>query len=87
MPRPSGRRVGKTCRKPTRALRGKRACTRLVRVGAFTRKVRRTTTRYRFSGRLGAKALKPGTYQLRAVVTDAGGNASKPVSRTFKVKR
>jgi hypothetical protein len=41
----------------------------------------------RFTGRIGAKALKPGTYRLVAQATDAAGTVSKARTLTFSVVR
>lgn len=40
-----------------------------------------------FSGRIGKKALKPGSYRLTITVIDAAGNVSKPVVKRFKIVR
>ena len=82
-----GRRVGRSCRKPTRRLRKRKACTRTVRAGTLTRKLTRTSAKLRFSGRLGRKRLPAGTYAATATVTDAAGNVSKPKSLTITVRR
>ncbi len=42
---------------------------------------------FRFSGRLGARKLRPGRYRLAAVPTDAAGNAGAAVRATFRVVR
>jgi trimeric autotransporter adhesin len=40
-----------------------------------------------FSGRVGGRALAPGSYKASLVATDRAGNASKPVTTTFKIVR
>jgi hypothetical protein len=85
--RATGRRVGKTCRAPSRRLRSRRACTRLVPSGTLTRALTRTTASLRFSGRIGRRALRPGRYTLTATVTDAAGNVSRPRALTVTVRR
>ncbi len=82
-----GRRVGKSCRKPSRQLRSRKACTRKVCAGALTRRLKRTTTSLRFSGRLGRKALPAGRCSVTATVTDAAGNVSAPKAKTVTVRR
>ena len=82
-----GRRVGKSCRKATRKLRKRKACTRIVRVGTLTRRLTTTSAKVKFSGRLGRKRLAAGTYTATATVTDAAGNVSAPKSRTLTVRR
>ena len=39
----------------------------------------------RFSGRIGARALKPADYRSELVATDSAGNASAPRRLAFKV--
>jgi hypothetical protein len=39
----------------------------------------------KFSGRIGHKALKPGSYRLTIVATDAAGNKSKAKRIDFRV--
>ncbi len=80
-----GRRVGKSCRKPTRKLRSRKRCTRAVRAGTLTRRAKGTKLTLRFSGRVGRKALPVGRYTATATATDAGGNVSKPRARSFSV--
>ena len=82
-----GRRVGRSCRKATRKLRGRKACTRVVRAGTLTRKLTTTSAKVKFSGRLGRKRLAAGSYTATATVTDAAGNVSAPRSRTLTVRR
>ena len=62
-----GRRVAGRCRKPTRLNAGARRCTRLVRLrGSFRRAGETGPNRFRFTGRLRGRRLRPGSYQLRA---------------------
>jgi hypothetical protein len=53
--------------------RGARRCTRYVRVAAFTHRDRVGSVRMRLTGYVRAQKLVPGTYRLRAVLTDSGG--------------
>ncbi|MDX6685320.1 MAG: hypothetical protein QOF86_1448 [Baekduia sp.] len=81
-----GRKVGKTCVKPTHANRKKKACTRSTRVGAFTvAAARKGANTYTFSGRLGKQRLASGRYHAVLIATDAAGNASKPATISFRV--
>jgi hypothetical protein len=86
-----GRRVKKgkkrVCIKPTRKNRKKRRCTRLKRAGTLTRKSKAGKNSVKFTGRIGRRALKRGSYQLTMVATDAAGNKSKPKRLRFKVVR
>jgi len=85
----AGRSVGRACRKPSRANRRHRSCTRYVRVraGTLVRHVRAGANTLAFSGRIGRKALAPGRYRLTLTLTDPAGNASRPKSIAFTIVR
>jgi PKD domain len=83
----AGRRVGRTCRKATRANRRHRRCTRYVHAGTLTRHARAGADSLAFSGRIGRKALAPGSYRLTLTLRDPAGNASRPKSLTFTIVR
>jgi hypothetical protein len=77
-----GRKVGKRCVKPTKANRTKRRCSRFKPVkGSFTHAGQAGQNRFKFSGRLNGKALKPGRYRL----VGKTGSVSKAAS--FKIVR
>ena len=60
-----GRVVGGRCRKQTPANRGKRKCTRFKKLrGGFSHQGAAGPNRFRFSGRLRGRALRPGKYRL-----------------------
>lgn len=80
--RTKGRRVGGVCRRQTRANRMRRSCIRLVRKASLTRQLERGTTGLRF-----VPKVKPGRYTLRAMATDAAGNAGTARSITVVVRR
>ena len=82
-----GRRVGGKCRKQTRANRGKRRCTRSVRVKrTFGVEGRQGQNRVRFQGRITKRrALKPGRYRMTLRARDAAGNDSSPDRATFRL--
>jgi hypothetical protein len=82
-----GRRAGKRCVKPTRKLRGRKRCTRWVKAGrALERKgLAVGAQRIPFSGRIGRKALAPGSYRMTAAATDPRGAKSKPKRVSFTV--
>jgi hypothetical protein len=82
-----GRRVGRSCRKPSRSNRRRKACVRYVRFGAFVHQGAPGANRKAFSGRIGRKALKPGSYRASLAATDAAGNPSKPKRLNLKVVR
>jgi len=77
-----GRRAGKRCVKPTKANRRKKRCARFVRIkGGFSAGGEAGLNRFKLSGRLRGKALRPGRYRL---VGKAGG-ATRRVS--FRIVR
>lgn len=81
----AGRTVGRQCRRASRRLRRTPACTRWEKAGTLVRKGvdpgRRSVV---FSGRIGRRALAPGSY--RAVVTAANAaGSSKPATLAFAV--
>jgi hypothetical protein len=82
-----GRRVGRTCRKPSARLRHRRACVRYVTVGTLRRSAKQGRSRVKFSGRLGRRALKLGAYRARLVATDPSGNRSKARTVKFRIVR
>ena len=83
-----GRRVGRSCRRPTRRLRRARPCTRYVRVGLLARAARpgRRNT-ISFSGRARGRALRSGAYRARLVAEDAAQNRSRERRVSFRVVR
>lgn len=83
----AGRKVGRACRKPTRKLRKKRACTRWVAAGTLTRRGLAAGRRsLAFSGRVGRRALAPGRYRATLTASNAAGR-SRPVTLAFTVVR
>ena len=81
----AGRRVGRTCAKPTKRNRRGRRCTRYVRVGRpFTHRGAAGANAFKFTGRPGSK-LRPGKYRLALVAADAAGNKSQPKLRPFTI--
>jgi hypothetical protein len=82
-----GRLVGGRCVGPTRANRGKRACTRYGGVeGRFTHRGVVGTNRFRFTGRLSARRLRPGRYRLVATPS-ADGLRGDAARASFRVRR
>jgi hypothetical protein len=83
-----GRRVRGRCVKPTRRNRKRRKCTRYVRrPGSFIVAAGAGETRFRFTGRLRGRKLRPGRYRLVAVATDEGGKRSAPKRARFTIVR
>ena len=84
----SGRRVGKSCRKPSRRLRKRRKCTRYVRRGTLRRRqLKAGSRRVAFTGRIGSTKLKAGRYRATISATDAAKNKSQSRRTSFRVVR
>ena len=82
--RVSGRRVGGRCvGSPSTAQR--RACTRTLVRGILIRTSHRGANRVPFSGRLGSRALEPGSYQATLTASGAATRASKPIAIRFTI--
>ena len=56
-------------------------------MGRIQRKVASGNGRLKFTGKVGKRTLRPGTYRLRAVLTDGKGNHSPVRTLKFVVKR
>lgn len=83
-----GRKVGRSCKKATRKLRKKPSCTRYVAAGAtIKRNGVAGGNSITFSGRIGRKALRPGSYRATLGATDAAGNKATVRRVNFKVVR
>ena len=83
-----GRRVGGRCRRPTRANRSRRRCTRFVKVGrTITRSSPAGASRLRFTGRIARRALRPGRHRMVVRAADAAGNRSKATTLRFRIVR
>jgi len=82
--RASGRRVGGRCVAVGRSNRRRPSCVRYRAVGGFFLHAgREGQNSFRFSGRMGGRALKPGSYRLVGVPTDAAGNVGAAARRRF----
>ncbi len=78
-------RAKRGCVKPPRAThkaRGKH-CTRYLRLGSFIHIDRSGPNRFRFTGRMAGRALRPGRYLLQASPV-SGGRTAKP-SKNFRI--
>lgn len=80
-----GRRHRKNCVKRTHRNRKAKRCTLLVTVGRFTHKDAAGHIRFRFTGRLHHRTLKPGNYRLNAEPHSAGG-VGRVVHKSFSIK-
>jgi streptogramin lyase len=85
--RVAGRRRGRACVRPSRALRRARRCTRWVRVGTIRRANVGGRVGIRFTGRIGRRALRAGRYRFRITARDGAGNVSRPRTLRFTVVR
>ncbi len=81
----SGRREGKSCRKPSKKNQHAKRCTLYVKVGSFTHSDHAGAISLRFSGRLKGKPLAPGSYRMEVVASDAAGR-SAAVDKDFTIK-
>jgi hypothetical protein len=72
-----GRKKGKSCAKPTKALKRAKKCTRYVRAGTLTAKSKKGTTKLAFDGRVSKKLLGRGGYRIVVTAVDAAGNRTK----------
>ncbi|MEA2313855.1 MAG: hypothetical protein QOI03_547 [Solirubrobacteraceae bacterium] len=84
----AGRRRGRNCVKPTSHNRTAKRCTRYVNLGSFTRaeSIALGKSRFRFTGRVAGRRLKPGHYRLQAIARNSGGTGP-PAFAQFSVKR
>ncbi len=83
-----GRRVGKSCRTPTRANRTHRRCIRYVRTGTLTRRDQGAgPVSTAFSGRIAKRKLALGRYRATIRGTDVVGNSATARPVGFSVVR
>ena len=76
-----GRRVGRICKAPTRALRFRPRCTRLVLKATLRRSARVGLNRVAFSGHIRGHALPAGFYRAAfAAANSAGTSALRALS-------
>lgn len=83
--RGGGRRVKGVCR-AVRSGKGRR-CTRWTSAGAALTRANLPAgaVQIAFSGRIGRKALRPGSYRAQVTAKDAAGNVSKVAGASFKI--
>jgi hypothetical protein len=68
-----GRRVGRVCKAPSRLLRSRPRCTRLVTKATLRRTARVGLNKITFSGRIRGRALHPGRYRAAFVAANTAG--------------
>ena len=83
----AGRKARGRCVKPTRANRARKRCTRRIRKGGFARSAPAGSSKVKWSGRIGRRALRRGRYALRATPTDAAGNRGTRRSLAIRIVR
>jgi hypothetical protein len=76
----------KSCARRRRGSK-RRRCVRYRSVGALLRSARQLRNRTTFSGRIGRKRLRVGSYRALVAATDAAGNRSRSRAAGFKVVR
>jgi hypothetical protein len=82
----TGRKVGRSCKKPSRSNRKRKRCTRYVAVtGGFARPSAAGRNSFHFTGRVRNRRLQPAAYRLVEKVTDAAGNVSAPRMAKFRI--
>jgi hypothetical protein len=85
-----GRRIRGRCRAATKRNKAlsRRRCKRIKKVrGSFSHKGNAGSNSIRFSGRVGGKRLKVGSYRLLAASVDGVGNKSGTKRTSFRIKR
>ncbi|MBA3261120.1 MAG: M36 family metallopeptidase [Thermoleophilaceae bacterium] len=83
-----GQKVGRSCRPPSRRLRGRVRCTRYKKQGSITRSKRPAgRNAIDFSGRIGIRPLPRGRHRVTVSATDAAGNRSKRRRISFTIVR
>jgi hypothetical protein len=84
-------RAGRTqlgkCVRPTAQLRHAKRCTRYHTVGTLTRNGKKGANSTAFTGRIGRRALRPGSYRALIRATDAAGNRSAPKATRLRVAK
>ena len=81
----SGRRQGRSCRKPSRSNGHAKRCQLVTILASFTHTDTVGANSLHFSGRINGRMLTPGAYVLRAIAHNAAGNG-KTVSAAFTIK-
>lgn len=82
----AGRRQGDRCVKRTKRNGRHRRCTRYLTLGGFKHIDAAGANRFRFTGRVRHRKLRPGRYRLRAVPRNSAG-IGPAAFRQFRVKR
>jgi hypothetical protein len=83
--REPGRRVGHSCRKPSRNLARRPTCARYRTVVTLRRAAIKGTNALAFSGRIKGKALKAGSYRAVFSATAAGATGAADKAVAFRI--
>lgn len=83
----AGRRQGGRCVRPSPRLARAKRCARYRSVGTLRRSGARGANRLRFTGRIGSRALRRGSYRAVISASDTAGNRSTPRSASFRIAR
>jgi virginiamycin B lyase len=81
----AGRRSGGSCKAPSTKNKGARPCTRYLTAGTLSRRGLQGGNEIAFTGRIGRRALKPGSYRATVTAKDAAGNKSKTSTAGFTI--
>ena len=81
----TGRRQHGKCVRPTPQLRHAKRCTRYRTIGTLSRSAKQGANSTRFTGRIGKRALRPGSYRAVINATDAAANRSAPRAARFRI--
>jgi hypothetical protein len=82
-----GKKVGASCRPPSKRLKKRKPCVRYLPAARISRKVAAGNGRLKITAKIGKRTLRRGSYRLRAVLTDGKGNHSPMRVVKFTVKR
>ncbi len=75
-----------TCQKPSRKNRKGRRCTLFLALGGFDQASQAGESQIAFSGKLGSRPLRPGSYRATLIATDGSGVSSEPAHASFRVR-
>jgi hypothetical protein len=81
----TGRKQGKSCKKPSKSNKHRKPCTLYVTMGSFSHTDLAGVNTLHFSGRLKGKKLPSGSYRLRVVPRNAAGTGATVVA-SFTIK-
>jgi putative cell wall-binding protein len=82
-----GRRKGNRCVAPTKKLSHAKKCTRVIVKGTLTSTGHSGSNKLTFSGRIGSRALNPGTYEATLTAVNAASLSSRPKTIFFVIVR